>query len=389
MKRYNILYYTWTEYTALDAISVLKEMGHNVLVAEDSHQSYDNDDSFISAISSKIDSHKADFIFSFNYFPDLSRVALEKGILYISWCFDSALLTLKSITLSNECNRVFLFDYDLYDKYIKEGFKTVFYMPLGCNIKRLDSQLGSKFGGNKVYNHELCFLGNLYDDQYDFYSQIGHVPDYLKGYLDSAMEAQMQIWGMDMISTLMRPDICEALAKCADVKMGPLYRECRNDILINMIHKQTTVRERRRLLTVLGEFFDVSLYSSKEPNGIPVKYLGYSEYMKQMPEIFYTSKINLNITLRGIISGIPLRVIDILGAGGFCLTNFQPELPMYFENNENIVWYESQEDLFEKIIFYLKNDSERERIANNGHELAKKLFSYDILFNKIFEEAGV
>lgn len=111
--------------------------------------------------------------------------------------------------------------------------------------------------------------------------------------------------------------------------------------------------------------------------------------MKQMPEIFYTSKINLNITLRSIISGIPLRVIDILGSGGFCLTNFQPELPEYFTNNENIVWYESQEDLFEKIIYYLKNDTERERIANSGHELAKKLFSYDILFSKIFEEAGL
>ncbi len=389
MKKYNILYYTWNEYTAWDGISILKEMGHNVLVASDEHEKYDNDDSFLSSVEAKIESHKADFIFSFNYFPDLSRIALKKEILYISWCFDSALLTLKSVTLSNECNRVFLFDYDLYSKYVKEGFQTVFYMPLGCNIKRLDSQLGSKFNGVRKYNHEVCFLGNLYDDQYDFYSQIGYVPDYLKGYLDCAMESQMQIFGMDIISTLMRPDICEELAKSANVQMGPLYRECRNDILINMIHKQTTVRERRRLLTVLGEFFDVSLYSSKEPKGIPVKYLGYSEYMKQMPEIFYTSKINLNITLRGIISGIPLRVIDILGSGGFCLTNFQPELPEYFTNNENIVWYESQEDLFEKIIYYLKNDTERERIANSGHELAKKLFSYDILFSKIFEEAGL
>ena len=35
-----------------------------------------------------------------------------------------------------------------------------------------------------------------------------------------------------------------------------------------------------------------------------------------MPEVFRKSKINLNITLRSIISGISLRVYDILGAGG-------------------------------------------------------------------------
>ncbi|MCQ2081495.1 MAG: DUF3880 domain-containing protein [Lachnospiraceae bacterium] len=389
MKSYNILYYTWSESTALDTISTLKEMGHNVLISSDHREKYDNDDFFISSIKAKVESHKVDFIFSYNYFPDLSRVASEENILYIAWCYDSPLLTLKSITLGNDCNRVFLFDYDSYDKYIKEGFKTVFYMPLGCNTSRLNSLINKKYDGRKTYKHEVCFLGNLYNDQYDFYSQIKHLPDYLKGYLDSAMEAQMQLFGMDIISSLMNQNICEELAKYVDAKLGTLYRESTREVLINIIHKQTTVRERIRLLTVLGEFFNVSLYSSKKPDNIPVKYQGYAEYMNQMPEVFHSSKINLNITYRGITSGIPLRVIDILGSSAFCLTNYQSELPMYFQNNENIVWYESQEDLFEKIIFYLKNDSERERIANNGHELAKKLFSYDILFNKIFEEAGV
>ena len=46
------------------------------------------------------------------------------------------------------------------------------------------------------------------------------------------------------------------------------------------------------------------------------------------------------MTIRNIRTGIPLRVWDILGAGGFLLTNFQVELPDYFENGKDIVYYE-------------------------------------------------
>ena len=106
-----------------------------------------------------------------------------------------------------------------------------------------------------------------------------------------------------------------------------------------------------------------------------------------MPKIFYTSKINLNITLRSILSGIPLRVIDILGSHGFLLTNYQMEFTQYFKNGEDIVWYESNEDMMDKISFYLSHDSERERIAHNGNLKAQKYFTYERLLTEIFDIA--
>ena len=45
-----------------------------------------------------------------------------------------------------------------------------------------------------------------------------------------------------------------------------------------------------------------------------------------MPYVFRNSRINLNITLRSIKSGIPLRCMDIYGAGGFLLSNYQTDL---------------------------------------------------------------
>ena len=102
-----------------------------------------------------------------------------------------------------------------------------------------------------------------------------------------------------------------------------------------------------------------------------------------MTEVFATSKININISLRSILTGIPLRVVDILGAGGFCLTNYQAELSEYFENGCELVWFDSPEDLIDKAEYYLAHNDEREQIAANGHEAAEKLFSYDVLLPKL------
>jgi spore maturation protein CgeB len=75
-----------------------------------------------------------------------------------------------------------------------------------------------------------------------------------------------------------------------------------------------------------------------------IDYRGAVAYMTHMPLVFNNSRINLNMTIRNIRTGIPLRVWDILGAGGFLLTNFQVELPDYFENGKDIVYYEDIND---------------------------------------------
>ena len=51
-----------------------------------------------------------DFVFSFNYFPILSNCCMKHHLKYISYVYDSPLVTLYSYTLINSCNYVFLFD---------------------------------------------------------------------------------------------------------------------------------------------------------------------------------------------------------------------------------------------------------------------------------------
>ena len=104
--------------------------------------------------------------------------------------------------------------------------------------------------------------------------------------------------------------------------------------------------------------------------------MGQADYLTEAPQVYNRSKINLNLTLKTIKTGIPLRVWDILGAGGFCLTNYQAELPLYFENGKDLVYFESRDDLLKKVEYYLAHDEERMEIARNGQKKVRKLHGY-------------
>ncbi len=381
-----VLYYYWSENSKDDCVEAFEKLGHKVSVWSHEFASYTKDDKFLEDIRIKISTDGADCIFSFNYFPLLSDAAQNAGIPYISWVYDSPHYTLESKNLSNTCNHVFIFDFALCDRYCAQGITTVDYMPLPVNTSRLNKHLaGIRSTSPVAYKHDITFLGSLYKDEYNFYEQINYLPDHLKGFIDGMIEAQTQVYGLDFPSALFDAKKCEEMGKYVKIGLGDDYNNARDEIFRNMIRKQVTVKEREALLRALGNSFNLDLYSKSKPDSIKANFLGTADYIKEMPEVFATSKININISLRSILTGIPLRVVDILGAGGFCLTNYQTELSEYFENGHELVWFESPEDLIDKAAYYLAYDDEREQIAANGHEAAEKLFSYDVLLPKILE----
>ena len=89
------------------------------------------------------------------------------------------------------------------------------------------------------------------------------------------------------------------------------------------------------------------------------------------------SKINLNIALKGIEGGTPQRIMDIMGAGGFVLTNYCEETAELFEEDREIVMFRTPEELLWKVDYYLEHEEEREQIARAGHEKAMNNYTYE------------
>jgi len=358
-------------------------MGIEVIRLEYSVENYTEDDVLEKKIKDICQNRSFDCIFSFNYFPVLSSVSNKIGIKYISWVYDSPHLTLYSKTVLNDCNEIYLFDYCMYHEMAEKKRGNVHYLPMAVNAQRLSEQ--EHFYG-QGYLHEVSFVGKMYNDQYNLFDQISYMPEYLRGFLEGSMEAQLKIYGCDLLNEVLNDTVMAQVLQYVKFNKGGGYFPAEKEIFLNMaLRRKMTLLERHRIIKCVSERFSTVIYSDKETPELPmVKNMGYAEYLKQMPEVFRRSKINLNITLRSILSGIPLRVLDIMGSGGFVLSNYQIEIPEYFEIGNEIVVYDSIEDCLDKIGYYLAHDNEREKIAEKGCEKVRREFSYENQFRKIF-----
>ena len=310
-----------------------------------------------------------DVMFSLNYFPVISRVCQQEKIRYISWTYDCPCFLLYSATIINSCNVAYVFDKQLYLDFHCAGIETVRYLPLAADTERLD-RITIKRSGEQSFQYDLSFLGSLYIEKYDYYSKIApKLSDYAKGYLDALMDAQMKIHGYDLVQGALSP-VLDEMYKICPVDPEPDGVEPREYFYEQyVVNRRITALERIDLLEACARYCPLDLFTHTKELSMPgITNHGSVDFYTGMPLVFKQSRINLNISLRGIKSGIPLRAYDIMGAGGFLLSNFQADFLDDFVPGEDFVYYESKEDLLQKVAYYLGHEEERKAIAKNGHD---------------------
>ena len=77
--------------------------------------------------------------------------------------------------------------------------------------------------------------------------------------------------------------------------------------------------------------------------------------------------------------------MDVLAAGGFLLTGYQPEIGEYFQDGEDLVMAMTPEEMVDKAAYYLEHDEEREAIARNGQKKVLEGFAYTKLLPEILK----
>ena len=392
-----ILYYDWDEFNGSDCRDAMRRLGHEVDVFKLDMHGYDLTPEIEKKIRElvlrKDDQSRRyyDLLFSFDFFPNISEACQKYDIPYISWVFDCPHYTLDSHAARNSVNRIFVFDRLLYKRLISKGIETVRYSPLGVNELRLTElckKLDEETGGKIVYEHDVCFLGNLYDNEYNFYDQVEYLPPSLKGYTDAVIAAQEKVFGMDLFTdeSIYPYEKVKELRKYIKFEDTGKYEIDYDTVMLDILRKKVTVNERHNILSEMGKRFDTVLYTmpgAKKIDGICN--LGVASYDEKMPRVFHRSKVNINISLRSILSGVPLRVIDILAAGGFLITNYQSEIAEYFVEGQDLVMAGTPEDMIKKTAYYLENEEERKQIALNGQKKVFEGFAYTKLLPFILE----
>lgn len=320
------------------------------------------------------------FVFSINFFPWLSDVCNIAKVIYISLIVDSPLLELYSNSIANPFNRVFIFDKMLYNEFHPYNPKHIFHIPLATNINRNDKVIKNASAAQcKQFSSDISFIGSTYQEKCPFNS--AHLNEYDSGYVNGLIETQLKIYGYNFIEDVISDEFADRLLNSINdvYKFSKGYR-ANNKALASQYYISVKVaeQERLRILKKLSNTFNVDIYTRSDTSSMPkIHNRGYAKSLTEMPLIFNNSKININITAKSIRSGLSLRIFDVLGCGGFLITNYQAELPDFFEIGKDLVAYESLDDLINKCNYYLKHNDERMEIADNGYKKVKQFHSYD------------
>lgn len=325
--------------------------------------------------------HILSFVFSLNYFPYISDFCNLVKIPYVCWTVDSPVLELFSKSIYNPYNRLFLFDYAQYQRFHRENPACIFYLPLATNCERWDAVLQHISEEDRwLYGSDISFVGSLYTEKSPL-EKCQSLSPYTKGFLDGLVSSQAAVPDGFFLEELLPSSIVNEI-KESDASFPILADSFQNTDAFVTAHSylgmKLAAKKRAKLLDFLAASYKVKLYTRSDPSALShVTVCPGVKTLTEMPKVFHLSKINLNITIPSIETGLSLRVWDILGCGGFLLTNYQAEIPEYFEIGTDLEIFTDTHDLADKVAYYLAHEEERLQIAQSGYRKVKALHTYE------------
>jgi len=197
-------------------------------------------------------------------------------------------------------------DYTMYNRYLSQGYKNVFFTPFGYN-----KNIYKKINIDKIY--DVSFIG-------------GYSP--------------LREWTIKKL-------------KSNGINVNVFGRGWNKDKswlteeeMVNVINQSKINLNLSNALSYHLPFLFWSLHSSK--------------VVKEL------------LLLRKNVEQVKGRHYEINGCGGFQLSYYIPGLEVAFKIGKELAVYDSINNLQERIIYYLENESLREEIAVNGYNRAVK-----------------
>lgn len=367
-----LLFFQWHSFMNKGIEKSLQKLNIEYEVFFYQFKDWEKDDLFCNKLDTELKSGNFSTVFSVNFSPLISQICEQKGIPYIAWVYDVPIHIREVSSMKNSCTKIYLFDRGQVEEYNKQGIP-VKYMPLAVDETTF-TVLPAK-DETVQYKTDISFVGKLYQTEYLNYS--APLNQYQRGYLEGIISAQMKVYGGYFIPELVTKELLDDLNVNYRKSSSGTFEMGKKELEF-MLACEATGRERYLALAVLSGHHQVDLYSTEKDTRLTkVTHKGYTDYYDQMPKIFHQSKINLNISLKTIRTGIPLRVLDSAGCGGFVISNFQEELAEHFVIGKECILYENLEDLCQKVTYYLAHDQQRMQIALAGRERVRRDFTFE------------
>ena len=397
-----IILYSWGGFNEDIIKEQLEKLGFEVSVLEKECEDFTLDAALAARLIGMINEEHAEAVISFNFFPIVSMVCDTCKVPYYSWIYDAPHGTLYSKTAPYLVNQIGIFDRRFSDFLNRKCGINTRHVPLAVDTEEFKKRI-NRNNSKHVDEADVSFVGSLYTDErkvnlYDlFHKQAddnGEDVDEWKK-LDTYINEHVFNYNREFINEDLSW-INSFLKKYMDrnnMGLGDNFIECYEDIIReSVLEKRVTVIERQTLMSAIAQHsvdngYTFDLYTTSDTSKYELLNncnRGLADYAEVMPKVFSKSKINLHISLRSIHTGMPLRMLDIMGCGGFLLSNAQEELLEFFDENKHVAVYRSVDECLDKIAYYLRHDTERKQIAQAGFERVRDEFNYKMGLMKLF-----
>ena len=385
-----ILYVETNEIKLLDIPRVLDEMGYAVFQASFEMKAQEFEQRVCKKVMSAIDKFIIHCVISYDFIPTIAEACMETGIPYIAWVYDTPQKELYTHYALYPCNYIFAFDREQVRRLQEIGIQHVYHMPLAVHVNKVKMVLDIlQKKGQRSYRNDISFIGQLYKTENEE-SLLKHMGEELARQLYENIDACFMKWDENIrMHGLMSETCVQYFGELEKHKVEKEYPYMSEQFYYEaaFLSRAVANRERVYILNKLAEKYDVHFYT-KDTNTTQLSNRVKIEQgmtYDVLTQVYQISKINLNITLHCIETGIPQRVFDVMAAGGFLLSNYQQELEELFVPGEDLVVYHNEQELEELVEYYLTHEEERERIARNGQKKVLREHGYDLKLRRAFE----
>lgn len=367
-----------------NAILALDRLGHSVARYMTEVEDIDGNEEEEEALAEFIKSNDVPLVMSVVFAAGVARITHELGVRYAVWLMDSPAFTAWCPEADYENCALFYFDRHECELRRQNGHSNAYHLPLAADVL-WGEQLVITDEEIKRYGCDMSFVGGLYST--NIYDQIiDKLSEQEQSIFTDIIEQSAFVWdGRECLG--ITPELVQAVVRKAPEAFVGIFDMTVGYYLQSFIlERKLTHVERTLLMELLAQRYDIHLYTwnkEKVPEGI--KRFPEVDASADELKIHYASKINLNITLRSIVTGVPRRIFDVMSVGGFMLTNWQAEIPELFEDGKEIVTYKTPEELIDKADYYLRHETERLRIGVNGYKKVKSCYTYEHQLKKLLD----
>lgn len=311
-----------------------------------------------------------------NFLPAVAVACNDVRKPYASWIYDSPQHHLYKKEAFFDCNFIFHFDKKQVERLKNTGLKNVFHLPLAANVAKA-SRVSISDEDIRKLSCDISFIGSLYKrTTYD--ELITVVPEAVKKELVECLGKFSFDWRekkgiIGSLSDGTGKYLANLINDSEKYNMDKRY----GAEILALCYKLANL-DRVTLLKESASRFDTYLYTNEEVKleEFPGLKLRGPVYEDDLYRAYYASKINLNVTIRSIETGIPQRIFDIMAVGGCVFSNYQEEIPEMFVPDKDIIVYSCMDEYLSKVEYYLKHEKERLRVCVNGYERVKNEYNY-------------